>query len=285
MGAPNKIRQNEKKPDPFTFARDSLGDEKHDGFYIPTFVFFLGFGSIAAMVLLGLTTLPPTAQTLATSLRFTAFPLFMVGFLLLVASTNTLAQSLALAFIHCSFYYFSMILIIITVFAASKKSTSVVTIGSLLHGITYSGVAAGGITGNIISSFVQFYDLALSILASVCFLILFVAIFVFLQLKGDGTLWGIFDKKDLSEFQINLLKEKCARTAATYHLTTREEEIVFELSQGYNPIAISEHFTLSVQTVRTHISNIYKKTAVHSNADLLELVNKQSIEELDAPSE
>jgi DNA-binding NarL/FixJ family response regulator len=65
---------------------------------------------------------------------------------------------------------------------------------------------------------------------------------------------------------------KYAPAAETpYQLTTREKEILIALSRGTGYKAIAAQYFISLDTVRTHIKNIYQKMQVHSQ---LEAVSK-----------
>ncbi|MEZ5083483.1 MAG: response regulator transcription factor [Bacteroidales bacterium] len=55
-------------------------------------------------------------------------------------------------------------------------------------------------------------------------------------------------------------------------LTTREKELLDELSKGYRYKEIAEKMFISVETVRTHIRNIYEKLQVQSRTDALNKV-------------
>lgn len=57
----------------------------------------------------------------------------------------------------------------------------------------------------------------------------------------------------------------------TYNLTRREKEILTALAKGTGYKAISTKLKISVDTVRSHIKNIYQKMQVHSQ---LEAVSK-----------
>ncbi len=62
-----------------------------------------------------------------------------------------------------------------------------------------------------------------------------------------------------------------------YHLTPREKEILQELSAGKSYKIIAADLSISLDTVRIHIKNIYGKLQVHSH---LEAVHKASKEKL-----
>lgn len=52
-------------------------------------------------------------------------------------------------------------------------------------------------------------------------------------------------------------------------LTPRENEIVQAIASGKTYPAIAEMLSISVPTVKTHISNVYKKTGINNQLDLL----------------
>ncbi|GGA97874.1 response regulator [Puia dinghuensis] len=52
-----------------------------------------------------------------------------------------------------------------------------------------------------------------------------------------------------------------------YQLTNREKEILIALSQGTGYKTIAARFIISIDTVRTHVKNIYQKMQVHSQLE------------------
>jgi DNA-binding NarL/FixJ family response regulator len=50
-------------------------------------------------------------------------------------------------------------------------------------------------------------------------------------------------------------------------LSQREEEILEELSKGYTPKEIANRFSISANTVHTHLKHIYEKLHVHSRTE------------------
>lgn len=55
-------------------------------------------------------------------------------------------------------------------------------------------------------------------------------------------------------------------------LSQRENEILLQLSKGQRYKEIAAHFFISVETVRTHIRNIYEKLQVNSRAEAIRKV-------------
>jgi DNA-binding CsgD family transcriptional regulator len=51
-------------------------------------------------------------------------------------------------------------------------------------------------------------------------------------------------------------------------LTAREKDIVFHLVLGRSPQEIAKYLSISKETVRKHIANIYTKYDIHSRSEL-----------------
>jgi DNA-binding NarL/FixJ family response regulator len=67
---------------------------------------------------------------------------------------------------------------------------------------------------------------------------------------------------------IQNMQEQSVRPAAPeYGLTAREKEILAQLSKGKALKIIAADLNISIDTVRTHIKNIYEKLQVHSQAE------------------
>ena len=67
-------------------------------------------------------------------------------------------------------------------------------------------------------------------------------------------------------------RAKCETVANTYLLSRRETEIMFFLAKGHNAAYIQEKLYISEGTAKTHIRHVYKKTNVHSQQELMRLV-------------
>lgn len=66
-----------------------------------------------------------------------------------------------------------------------------------------------------------------------------------------------------------------AAASARYGLTQRESTMVLSLVAGYSVAQIAETQVLSVNTVRTHVKNAYRKMGVHSRRELFEMIDAE----------
>jgi len=62
-----------------------------------------------------------------------------------------------------------------------------------------------------------------------------------------------------------------------YNLTAREKEILESLSKGNSYKLIAAAFGISIDTVRTHIKNIYEKLRVHSQTEAVSKALKEKL--------
>lgn len=67
-------------------------------------------------------------------------------------------------------------------------------------------------------------------------------------------------------------EQSCSEAAAHYNLTPREAEILVYLAKGRSASYIQQELTISGGTVRTHTDHIYKKLDVHSQQELIDII-------------
>ena len=67
--------------------------------------------------------------------------------------------------------------------------------------------------------------------------------------------------------------ERCRSIAESFALTPREAEILQFYARGRSTAVVQEELVLSYNTVKTHVRNLYRKTDVHSQQELIDLVD------------
>jgi DNA-binding CsgD family transcriptional regulator len=72
--------------------------------------------------------------------------------------------------------------------------------------------------------------------------------------------------------QETTIEDRCAALSEEWGLTKREQEIFVMLARGRNVAYIQDHYTISRNTVKSHIKHIYAKLGVHSHQELIDLV-------------
>lgn len=83
--------------------------------------------------------------------------------------------------------------------------------------------------------------------------------------KGESPMNGMIASKVLDYFQQT---QQSHSTLYQSNLTEREKEILLLLMKGLSYKEIASHIFISVETLNTHIKNIYRKLKVHSRSEL-----------------
>lgn len=81
--------------------------------------------------------------------------------------------------------------------------------------------------------------------------------------EGGSPMSAQIARKVISSFQKPVVSE------ATQLLTRREQELLELLAQGFRYKEIADKLFLSIDTIRTHVRNIYRKLEVQSRAEAL----------------
>lgn len=82
------------------------------------------------------------------------------------------------------------------------------------------------------------------------------------------------EKSDLEFPEEVDLARKCQALIDRYKLSPRESEVLGYIVKGRNARHVAERLCISESTAKTHISNIYRKTNVHSQQELLDIIEE-----------
>ncbi|WP_451917550.1 response regulator transcription factor [Adlercreutzia rubneri] len=69
-------------------------------------------------------------------------------------------------------------------------------------------------------------------------------------------------------------RQRCEIVANTYLLSCRESEVMYYLARGYKSSHIQQQLYISEGTAKTHIRHIYRKLNIHSQQDLIHLIDE-----------
>ena len=194
------------------------------------------------------------------------FPLVALGFVLLsVAPGLTVPGELAF-FSAC--IYLDLILWSLGAFIMKSMGMPAVWIASFPGAGLYLGTAAGvilmGVAGRLVPQGVPTVLAACLMLAASLFL---------LSDRNLRSGWGTFQlgsRKEVASSLEAALSYPCVENA----LTPREAEVVRYLADGLTRQAVAAEMSVSEETVKTHTRGIYRKLDVHSQAELVQLVEK-----------
>ena len=94
----------------------------------------------------------------------------------------------------------------------------------------------------------------------------------------NGEYWvGRESVSDLVQYLRSLMESSAPRARPAYGLTPRELQIVSAVVAGYANKEIAEHFKISEDTVKHHLSNIFDKVGVSTRLELALFAVNQSL--------
>lgn len=139
------------------------------------------------------------------------------------------------------------------------------------------GIQLGQFIGSTAAAFaltVVQGELGLAMLsAGIIFVVLIIALFA-LGSGKPSTGWGFV--KPMEEADTTSDFEKAGtRLARQCRLSPREIEVFFLLAKGRNRAFIREELTIGDETVKSHVKSIYRKTDVHSQQELIDLIEAE----------
>lgn len=91
--------------------------------------------------------------------------------------------------------------------------------------------------------------------------------------EGGAPMSSHIARKVIDFFQ----KKPASQNKINYDLTPREKEILTGLVEGHNFKAIADSLFISIETVRFHFRNIYKKLHVHSQSEAVAKAIKEGL--------
>lgn len=137
------------------------------------------------------------------------------------------------------------------------------------------GTTIGAVIGHV-SNDVMLTDphLAQALTLAVTFLMFAFLWTGFRSFSFTDTIFGV-EKLELPHAMVvqeATIEDRCAALSAEWGLTKREQEIFAMLARGRNVAYIQDFYTISRNTVKSHIKHIYAKLGVHSHQELIDLV-------------
>jgi len=233
---------------------------------VPVLTFYAGFvfAAIAIMVVVRRGSLDPDALFIAAALLVIAG--FLAAFVPSLRGTlvsNTLVNS----GIGCFdiFTYFILIAL-----GSRNREASVATYawGSSLPAW---GVVVGAQLGRLANG-VSSMNIAAAI---VLFAFIAYIVIAFRHFSFKESIASVTDTERIAApVDLEGIDGRCAALGERYGLTSREQEVFELLAHGRNARFVQEELTVSYNTVKVHVRHIYEKLDIHSQQELIDLVER-----------
>ena len=78
-----------------------------------------------------------------------------------------------------------------------------------------------------------------------------------------------------AQTEVDEFKRVCEDIASRYLLSQRQTEVLYLLARGHNAAYIQEKLTITLSTAKSHIYNIYRKLDIHTQHELLAMVEEE----------
>lgn len=232
---------------------------------------------LGAVVFLVTFVIAPGTGRIWVRLRQVAFPITMIGFILLPLSQDRMA-SISVVAGECATVNFYLLFLLACVSIAKRTRFDPIKVGAL--GVAVA--AFGFFVGDFASSDIRMLNLlgtpAYVFLTVFAFVLLIAATFWTGDDRKAALLWGMEEKRAPRKYDDARIQQRCEQIIEQFALSAREGEVLHMLAQGKKPQQITEELFISLATVRSHVHKIYVKLGIHSNAQLMEIVEGESAE-------
>lgn len=138
------------------------------------------------------------------------------------------------------------------------------------------GLMLGQLIGGITSSILGQQDDAsywIQLLATSMVFILLMASLIMLSSRNLATGWGMASPATFVQADTTL-EQVVEQLIIESNLTPREGEILGLMARGRNRKVISKELVISEETTKSHINGVYRKLSIHSQQELLTLVEE-----------
>lgn len=259
-------------------------------FLATAFVQGLSFGIVQAVLLLGGAEEPVVALT-AASFALSAAALlvcalffrmdfnqliYQVGFLIMSVGYLVLAvvgpDALGGLLVHAMGYRFVDIMMwALCALLISQRGLPANWVFAITTCFLLLGQIGGALVGGAMTAAVSITVHTPRDLATIMVFVLLASSLVMCDRRNLQTGWGMVRPGDIEELPDSFARS-CDLVCRRNELTAREQEVFALLARGASRSAICDDLTLSKETVKTHVRNIYRKMGIHSQQDLLSAV-------------
>lgn len=201
--------------------------------------------------------------------------LVIAGFLIAPYTVVTGFHS-ANSLIRIGIIVFDILLWLVIVAVGKRNLFALLPTLGVARFMKYLGTNAGAITGHTSNDVAGTNEQVAALIATVAVFIFVACLWLwFRKFSFSDTIEGITEAKEPQPVPVeDNIEQRCSLLGERFGLTERETEIFAMLARGRNGQVIREHYVVSRNTVKSHIKHIYQKLGVHSQQELIDLVEK-----------
>lgn len=212
-------------------------------------------------------------QTFDVDLVFRIASLFVLAGFLCVLLGDQVPTGVANSLLYSGSSLFDLVAWYVIIAIASRNHLGAVSVFSWGMAMIALGVVAGANIGRLLDGGI-FGNVAVEMLF-VCVVLAFMAYIIYL-VSHQRFAEAIEEVTPLERIEViaeqPAFEANCAIVAQRYDLTARELDVLALLARGRNGHYIQEKLCISYNTVKTHVFHIYSKLGVHTQQEIIDLV-------------
>lgn len=202
--------------------------------------------------------------------------LVMAGFLVAPLTFGIEGSTTANLLITLGENCFDVLLWLVIVGVGRRNLFALLPVFGLVRCVSSLGTDVGAMAGHTSNLFIHGDTMVAEAFALGLAFVFFA--FLWLGFRRFSFTEAIFGIEDVPAEQPRVqsagerIERRCAELSEAHGLTEREREIFTMLAKGRNGRFIMEHYVISRNTVKSHIKHIYTKLGVHSQQELIDMV-------------
>ncbi|WP_139650974.1 response regulator transcription factor [Raoultibacter phocaeensis] len=206
---------------------------------------------------------------------------FLIAPLVLIGSGISGGLQLSGAFLHAGASTFTLLMYFLVAVVGSRNPLGGITTVAFAMGASWCGIGIGALASQAIGTLTAGNtEGILWASAFITFGFMFYNFVVLKRFSFESTIQGIVPVapaaiESVSESAAEdtpSLEDNCRTVAERFGLTKRESEVLELLARGRTSPVIQEKLFLSHNTVKTHVRHIYTKMGIHSQQELIDIV-------------
>ena len=220
------------------------------------------------------------ADTLFQTSTLLVFAGFLTAPLALIGSGALGGLQVSNVFLHAGASMFTLLMYFLIAVVGSRNVLGGITTVAFAMGASWGGIGIGALLVQAVA-LITAGDVGGILWASalITFGFVFYNFVVLKDFSFEKTIQGIvpvaasvIDPANEQPEASPSLEDNCRMVAERFGLTKRESEVLELLARGRTSPVIQEKLFLSHNTVKTHVRHIYTKMAIHSQQQLIDIV-------------
>lgn len=191
-----------------------------------------------------------------------------------IGSSNPLANTILTA----GSALFSILTYLVISAAIARNPWGMIPLAAWTIAFGGLGTAVGADIGHILNS-VAAHNPQAAVLTICIVLMLFIS-YLWLAMRNFSFEQAVEGVVSVQEGDPKIIDDRFEGTVVSIGksrgLTERETEILLLLAKGRNSVFLQEYFVVSKNTIKTHIKHIYRKIDIHSQQELIDLIERAS---------